>query len=356
MRTLTFWYGFSGKAQMHFAKRLAFLMSSGTPLLIGLRILREQASSPKEGMMLDVMISDVESGKNLSESMKRFRRQFGGFAVNIIRAGEFGGILHQNLSYLADELEKKQELKRKIIGALFYPLFIFCATFMAAGFLVLFVFPKITPIFKSMRIELPQATSFLIAATEFLLAYGLSVIVGIIALGVLCIFLYARVYAFRRFIHRLFLRPPIIGTLIKDYYLAGITRTIGLLLESNIRIVQALTIASETTENLVYREVLQHISRTMQEGKKMSQECKRYAHILTSLLCEMTAVGEASGNLAGTFLYLSRYFERELESRTKNFANAIEPALMICMGLVVGYVVVSVITPIYGITEHLTPR
>lgn len=351
---LAFMYGLSSKERVFFARRLAFLVGSGTPLLESVRMIYLHTKSKSKARIFRAIMDDIESGKNLSHGMAQFERSFGRFAINVVRAGEVGGILHQNLSYLADELEKREELKKKIVGALCYPLFIVGATGLTAGLLITFIFPKLTPVFNSLNIELPFMTSLLVYATDFLLRY--STVIALSFMMILCTsyILYRRFKKVKRFGEYLFYQMPFLGVMMRTYHCAAISRTIGILLESNMRVMQAITIASETSGSILYREALERVVCDISEGRTPSKKFAEEVMLFDPLMAQMIAVGEISGNLSQTFLYLACFFERELDHTTKNLTHAIEPTLMILMGLIVGYVVLSIITPIYGVTERLT--
>ena len=354
MNKLSLFSRFSSKEQTLFAKRLAFLVRAGVPLVTGLQMIKKQMGSKRKTQILEFIIADVESGKDLATSLSRFRTMFGGFTINIVRAGESGGILHQNLNYLAEELKKRHALKKKVVGALVYPLFIMAATLVVAGLLVLFVFPKIIPVFKSLQFELPLSTKILLAVSSFLLAYGLWLILGVIVCMILFGILNRKVLPVRRIVHTIILHIPLLGKMVQTYQLTNFTRTLGLLLKSGIRITSALTIVSDTTENVLYREAFLKISDEVATGRKLSSELTKRSRLFTALVPEMVAIGETSGNLSETLLYLSDMYENELDELTRGLSNAIEPVLMIFMGLIVGFIAISIITPIYGITQSLS--
>ncbi len=180
----------TNKEQIFFVKRLSFLTRAGVPILESLRMLRHFRSKQKT-RLFDRVIGDVENGQSLATSLAKFDYVFGNFAVNIIRVGESAGILDQNLNYLADELKKKQELRHKIISALVYPGFIVLATLGIVTLLLTFVFPKVLPVFSSLKMTLPWSTRFLIAASNFIIKDGLFLLAGA-ALAVIIFLVFLR--------------------------------------------------------------------------------------------------------------------------------------------------------------------
>ena len=178
------------KDQVLFTKRLAFLIRADVPILESLKMMQRQTRSRARAKILDKVVEDVSNGQYLSASLSRYNNTFGEFAINIIKVGEEGGILDKNLEYLAEELKKRHELKKKVIGAMIYPIFITVATLGITGIITTYVFPKIMPIFNSLGANLPPTTRLLIAMSNFLVHYGIFVIFGVIAAGILLILAY----------------------------------------------------------------------------------------------------------------------------------------------------------------------
>jgi type IV pilus assembly protein PilC len=338
-----------------FAKRLAVLIKSGVPILTSLRILRKQADSRSARKILDQIILDVEHGQFLSSGMAKFRAVFTDFGINIIKVGEVSGTLHENLNYLADELKKKQALRRKVINALVYPVFIIFATLGITGMLTVYVFPKILPIFKSLKFDLPLSTKILIMISDVFLNYGWFILFGVIVFAIGMWFL-MRVPAFRFLADHFVLKIPILGKLSRSYQMANFCRTLGILLESGVKIVDATKITSKSITNLAYQKQLNLLAENILKGERISTHMDRSPRLFPPILTQMVLVGETSGNLSDSLMYLAEMYENEVDDLTKNLSNVIEPVLMIFMGLIVGFIAVSIITPIYGITQNLNPK
>ncbi len=340
---------------MLFAKRLAFLVKSGVPIVQSLRILQKQAGSGSRGKMLDQVINDVSNGQFLYTSLAKFGHIFDQFAINLITIGEESGTLDANLEYLAEEMKKKHLLRRKVVGAMIYPIFIVVATLGMAGLLTVYIFPKILPIFTSLNVKLPIVTRIIIFISDFLTKYGWALGLGLVVLIIGWLFL-LRLPSVRFWLERLIFRLPLIGSISQNYHMANFCRTLGLLLKSDIRIVRAFAIASETTSNLVYKRALQSISGEANKGEKITSYMEKHPRLFPHILSQMLSIGEATGKLDETLIYLSELYENEVDELTKNLSTIIEPALMIFMGIIVGFIAVSIITPIYDITQHLQPK
>jgi type IV pilus assembly protein PilC len=346
---------FSTQEQAHFAKRLGMILRSGMPIMQGLHMLGGQAKSSSAKYIYGHLISNVERGQQLSSGLEKFEKIFGEFCINIVRVGESSGTLHENLEYLAEELKKKEALRKKVIGALVYPAVIVFATVGISLVLTVYIFPKITPIFQSFKTQLPVSTRALIAISNFLMHDGMWLFLGVVAAAVGYIFL-LRLRSVHYVIDRVLIHLPLFGKLSRNYNLANCARTLGLLLKSDMGIVHSLAIVSKSMRNLAYREALERVASEATRGQKISREMLENPTLFPPLFVQMIAVGEQTGNLAGSLMYLSEMYEEEISDLTKNLTTMLEPVLMIVMGVIVGFIAVSIITPIYGITSQLTPH
>lgn len=345
----------SVREQMLFAKRLSFLINASVPILESLHMVSEQSKSRHYARVMQSVIADVTSGYSLSRSLGRFQNIFGDFGVNIIRIGESSGTLSQNLEYLADELKKNDTLRRKVQGALVYPAIITLATLGITGFLMLYLFPKIMPVFTSLHMELPLSTKIVIAVSTFLQAWGLVFLIAVIA-SIFGIGIVLKKSASIRYqFDALVLKLPVVGEMVRYYNLATATRTLGLLLRSGVTLAEALPLTADTTSNLIYKEQYKLLAEAVIRGERISGYMFKEPVIFPIITTQMIAVGERSGSLSTTLVYLSELYEAEVDDFTKNLSTLVEPALMVVMGILVGFIAISIITPIYGITQNLHP-
>jgi len=345
----------SMKEQTFFAKRLSFLIKAGVPVLDSLHMISEQTRSKRYVRMLETIIHDVSNGQYLSKALEKFKKSFGELAINIIYVGETTGILSENLEYLAEELKKKHALRRKVIGAFIYPALVTIATIVITSFLVVFLFPKLLPVFSSLNVELPFTTKLIIYISNFLKNYGLILLGTIFGLSILIPILLRKIESFHFFYDKMVLKIPLFGTMIQYYNLTNVTRTLGLLLKSGVTLTEALPITSKATSNLVYKKEMEHMLKVVERGEKLSSHLRKRTHLFPEVLSQIISVGEKSGSLSSSLIYLSELYEAEVDDFTKNISNLIEPILMIFMGLMVGFVAISIIIPIYGITQNLQP-
>jgi len=335
-----------------FTRHLSIMVKAGMSILTALQMLQKQTKSHKLAYILERVAKDVDNGQFLAASLAKFENTFGNLFINIIRVGEVSGNLSENLAYLSEELKKKGELRRKVIGALIYPMVILGATLGITGMLTIFIFPKILPIFASLNVDLPPTTKFLILVSNFMTQRGWLVLSIFLALSA-GIFFLLRIKKVKFITHRLVIYIPVLGKMAQDVNMANFSRTLGMLLKSGVKIVEATNITADTLGNLVYQKELREVATSIQRGETISKQLGKNPRLFPAMSSNMIAVGESTGNLSDTLIYLSSFYESEVDETTKNLTNVLEPLLMVVMGLLVGFVAISIITPIYQVTQNI---
>ena len=334
-----------------FAKNLSIMIKAGLPLKEALDTLYDQAKG-KFRKILAQIIKDVDSGKNLADSMEKYPRVFPEFFTNIVRISEESGTLDENMEYLAEHLESDWNLRRKVRSALLYPVFVLSATGAVGLALAIFVLPKVTKLFSSFDVELPISTRILMWFADVFQKYGIY-----IAVGTVIVVIFLAWFLRRKFIkpitHRIILNTPVIKKISQNINLARFDRTLGVLLRSGIPIDRALDITKNTLNNYVYRKDLREAAEEVKKGKALSSILDKHPNQFPKLVTRMIKVGEGSGKLEGTLLYLARYYEEEVDNLTKNLTTILEPVLLVIIGLVVGGLALSIITPIYQLTGSI---
>jgi len=218
--------------------------------------------------------------------------------------------------------------------------------------LTAYVFPKILPIFSSFKADLPWSTKVLISITAATQKYWLIYLIALLALVFITVIL-LRVPRIRLATDRLLLHLPIIGPMLQDYYIANFARTFSLLLKSELEIIQTLNIVGNTLGNFAYKQAFSQIAQKVARGESLSKNMTKDKLLFPPLVSQLVGVGEMTGNLDSSLMYLSEMYEDEMNNATKNLTTSIEPALMIFMGIFVGFIALAIITPIYGITQNL---
>lgn len=337
-----------------FARHLAVGIKSGMTLQDSLKLILNQTKSKSFKKILNTISSDTSNGMFLAASMEKYQDVFGELFINIVRVGETSGTLIENLNYLSSELKKKQQLRSKIRGAMIYPLVIFVATIGIVATLMVGVFPKILPVFQGLKVKLPLSTKILIATSKFMTAYTIWIVVLILIL-VFLIWYLSHFDFFKHTWHHTILKLPIIGGIAVKVNSATMTRTLGLLLKSGVQIIEAVNITASTLDNYVYRHELRKAGEMLRRGDFFSVYLKKAPDLFPPILVNMIEVGENTGNLTENLAYLAEFYEDDVDEILKNLSSIIEPALLLFMGLLVGFIALSVITPIYQISQSLTP-
>lgn len=336
-----------------FARHLSVGIRSGMSLQDSLRLIQTQSKTPSFKKILDVLITDTANGMFLSASMEKYAKIFGQLFVNIVKVGEQSGTLTENLTYLAVELKKKQALRSKIRGALIYPTVVFVATIGIVATLMIGVFPKILPVFSTLKITLPVTTKILIAVSKFLSANTI-MLMAVIVIVIMAISIISRYEWFKHAWHHALLKIPIIGGISVKVNSASMARILGLLLKSGVKIIEAVNITADALENRVYRHELRTAGETLRRGDFFSIYLSKNPKLFTPIFVNMIQVGENTGNLTENLEYLSEFYEEDVDDVLKSLNSIIEPFLLLFMGLLVGFIALSVITPIYQISQTLT--
>ncbi len=339
----------SQKNQALFAKRLSILLKSGIPLLESLDLMKNQISS-SEKIIVESIIQDISNGKPLSHSMKR--QMFDDLTINLVKVGEITGNLEDNLQHLSNEIEKNINLKMKIIGALLYPSVVMLGAIGMTGFLTLYLFPKLTPVLKNLHVKLPLSTKILVFLSETLTKYW-PMLIFILFFSLILILSLRKKPKVRLYAEISILKVPVIGSLIQNYYLSNICRTLGVLLKGSMRIIEAIEITTETTSSLLYKNQLSKLLTTTQNGGSLGNQFDKNIVLFPPVLTGMIKVGEKTGTLPDSLIFLSKMYEQELDETTKKLSSLMEPAIMISLGVIVGFVAISIITPIYEVTQNI---
>lgn len=340
------------KEKMLFARNLEVMIRSGLSLIQSLEILKKQARSSAFRKIVDQLIADVRNGQFLSQGLERYRALFGDFFINLVRVGEVSGTLGENLGYLAEELNKKQELQTKVRGAMVYPLIILASTAGITGILAFFVFPKILPVLKNINVPLPTLTVWFIKVSDLLFSYGHWILSGLVGLAVIWGLL-LRNNRVRSYWQNFLLHLPGLNNLLIMINLVSLARTMGLLLRAGVQIVEALQITANTLTNLIYQREVRKMAEEVKQGATMSKNLTANTRLFPTIFSQMVLVGENTGKLDESLKFLADFYESELDETTKSLASFLEPMLLLVMGLVVGFVALAIITPIYKITQTL---
>lgn len=335
-----------------FFHRLAMLLSAGMPLLDALSLLRDQARQRGWRDLLEVLAGDVENGRPLASSLGKFKAAFGDLAVSVVAVGERSGTLGENLGRLAAEARKAQALRRKAASAMVYPAFVTVATLGVSLTLTAYVFPKILPMFQGLDFPLPWSTRALMRASDFVLRRWPWLIAAVV-ISAVGIRRALRVPKIRAACDRAVLRVPVLGRLVRAHATSGICRVLAMLLRSGTPIDAAHRAAADAVGHASYKTVLEAAARGLAAGETLSVQLARTPGLYPPDVAQLVAVAERTGGLDEAFDRLARIHEEDLDDLTKDLSTLFEPLLLAAMGLVVGFVSLSIVTPIYALTQHL---
>ena len=345
----SFFKGVSGKDILAFTQDLSTLLESGLPVDRALSILIDASEKEKVKEVVGDILKTVQGGGYLSDAMAKHPKVFSKFYVNMVRAGEAGGVLESVLGRLGAFLESSQDLKDYIKSALVYPLFLVFVGGASIIILLTFVIPKFSIIFSDMGQAIPFTTRFLLGLSEVLRAYWWVILGG---LGAIFFFLrrYLLTRAGRLRLDRSKLSLPIAGELVKKIEVARFARTLGTLTKSGVPILQALVLVKDIIGNRVIAKSMEGVYERVKEGDKLSKPLSD-SGVFPSLAIQMITVGEETGRLDSMLLRVAENYEKMVKDTVKRFISLLEPAMILAMGLVVGFVVISMLMAIFSMNE-----
>lgn len=329
---------------------LRVMIKAGLSLVEGLKILEAQIPSEKIRRMIIQMREEVEAGKTLADTLAKFPQLFPNIYVKMIEAGEVSGKLEDSLSETVNQMKKTYAMNSKIKGAMIYPAVVMTAVGGIGIEMVVFVLPKLLQLFAEMNAALPLPTRILIGTSNFLINYGIFVLIAIVLLAVG----YFRIKdkpQVRSFLDGVLLKAPIFGHMSRQINLARFSLTLGSLLKSAIPIIDAVNITAEVLNNYHYQQALLKVGQQIKTGRPLSQLLSAYPKYFPPLTTQMILVGEQSGTMENLLNELANYYNEEVDQLLKNISTIIEPVIIIILGLVVGGLAVSVIMPMYSLSQ-----
>lgn len=339
----------SGKDVMLFTQDLATLLEAGLPVDKSLAILAEVTEKDKFKKIIKDILKTVQGGSYLSDALGKYPRIFSKFYVNMVRAGEAGGILEPVLVRLGMFLETSQDLKDYIISAMVYPIFLVLVGGVSIIILLTFVIPKFSLIFADLGAAIPFSTQLLLGLSSFIRSYWWAMAMSIFLLYYL-FWRYSRTPEGKVNIDKQKIRLPILGDLIKKVEAARFSRTLGTLIRSGVPILQSLALVKDIIGNRVIAASMDDIREKVQKGDKLSKPLDSCGYF-PSLAIQMITVGEETGRLDEMLLKVAEHYEKIVRSSVKRFIGLLEPAMILVMGLLVGFIVISMLMAIFSINE-----
>ena len=342
------------KVLTQFTRQLATLVNSGLPLMRGIDVLKRQMKDPQMVEALNGISENIAAGGTFSESLTQYPKIFDKLYVNMVKAGEAGGVLEVVLGRLAEFAEKSEKIANKVKGAMIYPIVVLVAAVGITGFLLVAVIPKFKQVFNDMLggKALPAITQYVMDASEFVQHNGL-LIVAIIAAFVIAKKIFGKTEVGAYFYDVCQLKAPVIGTLAQRTAVSRVTRTLGTLLSSGVPILQSLVIVRDTTGNRVVSKALQDVHDAVKEGEGMTQPLSQCS-VFPPMVVSMVEVGEETGALADMLTRIANTYDDEVDNAVAGMTAAIEPALIIVLAVVVGTIVTAMFLPMIDIISSVS--
>lgn len=342
------------KVLTQFTRQLATLVNSGLPLMRGIDVLKRQMKDPQMKEALDGIGENIAAGGTFSEALTIYPKIFDNLYINMVKAGEAGGVLEVVLGRLAEFAEKSEKIKNKVKGAMIYPIVVLVAAIGITAFLLVAVIPKFKQVFNDMLggEALPAITQAVIDMSEWVQHNGLTIAIIVVAFIVIKKIV-GKTEAGATFYDWLSLHAPVTGTLVQRTAVSRVTRTLGTLLSSGVPILQSLVIVRDTTGNRIVSKALQNVHDAVKEGEGMTQPLSQ-CPVFPPMVVSMVEVGEETGALADMLTRIANTYDDEVDNAVAGMTAAIEPALIIVLAVVVGTIVIAMFLPMIKIISSVS--
>ena len=335
---------------VRFAKNLSAMLTAGLSLSRALAIMERQSGKRPIGTVTAGLMSSVEKGSSFHEALAHYPRIFPPLFVAMARAGEESGGLADALSIVGVQMERSEELVRKIKGAMIYPAIVISAVVVIGILMLIYVVPTLTSTFVSLKVKVPLATRVIVALSDFLvgnIALSLAGVAAVVIGGIA----FVRSRRGSALVLAVSLYLPAIGELVRETYAARAARTLSSLLSSGVPVLDALAITKEVVHAPTFAAVIDEAETGVKKGGQLSVAFAGHARLYPSLMSDMLAVGEETGKVSEMLKQIAEYYEQDVAERTKDLSTIIEPVLMLIIGTMVGIFAVAMIAPIYSLSS-----
>jgi type IV pilus assembly protein PilC len=352
IKSISFFEKISISEKILFTRNLSGMITAGLSLARALQVLEKQTKNKKLKTVLTSLSAEINQGGNLSSGMAKFPDVFSTLFVSMVKAGEESGSLSASLKEVGVNLEKTYELRKKVKGAMTYPSIIVGAIVIIGVLMMIYVVPTLTKTFGELGIDLPPTTKFIIFMSESLKNHILIIIVLFVAMVVGLKFL-LKTKKFRDIFDSFVLKLPVIGQIVKEINSARTARTLSSLLMAGVSVTKSLDISKDVIQNGKYKAVLEKAVKDVEKGVALSSVFKERVDLYPVMVGEMMEVGEETGKFTDMLVDIAKFYEEEVDSKTKNLSTIIEPVLMVFIGGAVGFFALSMITPMYSILDTI---
>jgi len=329
-----------------FSRQLATMMAAGVPMVQGFEIVAGGQSNPRMKDMLTDIKTEIEGGSALNEALGKYPVHFDELFRNLVRAGESAGVLDTVLDTIATYQENIENIKGKIKKAMFYPAAVLSVALIVAAILLIFVIPQFETVFKSAKADLPAFTQMLVNMSHFMVSYWWMVLGIFVGFIFALITLYKRSERFSRFIGRMLLKIPVVGTILRQSAIARFARTLGVTFRAGVPLVEALDSVANATGSVVYNDGVKRIREDVAVGHQL-QLAMRQTNLFPNMVVQMVAIGEEAGALDKMLFKIAEFYETEVNNAVDALSSLLEPMIMVVIGLIVGSMVVGMYLPIF---------
>lgn len=344
---ITFFEHISNKDVVILSRQIATLFEAQVPALRVFRLLAAEVDNAKLAGILSAVGDDLQGGSPISKALARHPEVFTVFYVNMVRAGEESGKLSQTFNYLADYLDRSYDLINKAENALIYPMFVVAVFVGVMALMLTLVIPKISAVLVDSGQDIPIFTTFIIGFSNFLVQYGIFIVIALVAGGVY-MWQLQRTEQGKAVLDRAKLSIPYIGDLYQKLYLSRISDNFSTMILSGVSVIEAIDITGKVVDNAVYSRVLHEVAMDVKGGSAISDALDKHTEI-PSIMVAMTKVGEETGELGKILTTLARFYSREVTNAVDTLVGLIEPIMIVLLGLGVGVLLAAILLPIYNL-------
>lgn len=334
-----------------FTRQLSSMLSSGLTLLKSLEILQEQVTNNALREILGSVLLDIEEGKSFSSAISKYPHVFPEIYVSLVKAGESSGLLDKLFLRLANNLEKEQKLKNTVRGALIYPTIVILLMIVVVIIMMVFVVPQVNQLYDQLNADLPFATKFVVNLSNIFMK-GWVFLIAIVGVLLYAFIRWRRTPRGKETYDKLILKTPLFGKIITESILTEFSRTFGLLIGTGTLVVDALNQSAGVTGNLAYEQAIGGVSKRVEKGMSVGEALGYYPYF-PPLLIQLVKVGEETGKIDENLMKAAEYFEEDVNQAIKNLSTVMEPFIIVVLAIGVGFLIFSIITPIYGIISQI---
>lgn len=334
-----------------FTRELASMTQTGLTLIESLNILKDQTTKPKLQSLIMDLIASISGGSSFSTALSGHKEVFSDVYIALIKAAESGGVMDKVLGRLADNLEKSEDLKKRVRSAMFYPAIVMSGVIIVIIIMNIFVIPQLGKLYEGLNVQLPITTRIVLGLSQLFSTF-LPVVIILVIVGIFVYKRFSKTQNGREVIDAYKLKIPIIGIILRLSTEDEIARTLSLLISSGTSIIEGLTITANVAGNTVYKKAVLSTATLVEKGITLSTAFEQQG-LFPPIFTQLTKVGESTGKIDENLERVAEYFERDLNLKIKNLTTAIEPILLVTLGVSVGFLIISVISPIYGLISSI---